>query len=173
MCAPEVTAYVALGSNQGDSMGEMNAARDWLAGVGTWLRHSSLYRTAPVGGPSGQADFLNAVVAIEGPRWGARQLLQELLDYELRRGRERSVRWGPRMIDLDLLAYGDSSIDDPLLSLPHPRLHQREFVLAPLCEVAPQWRHPDIGETACALLTRLRAAASPLTGVERLESWVA
>ena len=161
-----------MGSNLGDSRGEMNAARDWLARAGARLRHSSLYRTAPVGGPAGQADFLNAVVAVEEPRCGARELLQELLAYELRRGRERSLRWGPRIIDLDLLAYGDSSIDDPLLSLPHPRLHQREFVLAPLCEVAPQWRHPDIGETACALLTRLRAAGSPPAGVERLGSWV-
>lgn len=135
------------------------------------MRHSSLYRTTPVGGPAGQADYLNAVVAIQRPRWGARELLQEMLAYELRRGRQRSVRWAPRIIDLDLLAYGDSLIDDPLLSVPHPRLHQREFVLAPLCEVAPQWKHPDIGETACALLAQLRAAGSAPSGVVRLESW--
>lgn len=183
-----VSAYVALGSNRGDSLLELNLAATWLAGICTATTRSSLYRTAPVGGPPGQADYLNAVVVLTEPQTGPRALLQKLLDYERGRGRERTERWGPRVIDLDLLAYGSQMVDDPLLSLPHPRLHQREFVLAPLCEVAPEWIHPDISETACALLDRLlgeRSASEESSpqdhgslvarlasaGVVRLDSW--
>lgn len=157
------TAYVGLGSNLGESEVELSAAADLLVDLASRTERSSLYRTAPVGGPPGQSDYLNAVVALIEPRLSPHELLSELLAIEAKRGRVRAERWGPRVIDLDLLAYGQVSIDDPILSLPHPRLHHRAFVLAPLCELAPQWRHPDIGETACALLARL-----PPARVERL-----
>lgn len=160
-----VSAYVALGSNLGDSLAELKAAADELTGLCRRLTRSSLYRTAPVGGPPGQNDYLNAVVALSEPRLAPRELLGELLAIEERHGRVRTERWGPRVLDLDLLAHGSASIDDPGLSLPHPRLHHRAFVLAPLCEVAPYWRHPDIGETACTLLLRLPAAEVERTGL--------
>lgn len=167
-------AFVAMGSNLGDSRAEMRRARTWLGTVCRRLRSSSLYRTAPVGGPPGQDAYLNAVALLEGPAWGPRQLLQELLAYEVQRGRDRgpsATRWGPRVIDLDLLAYDEVVVDDPLLSLPHPRLHQREFVLVPLGEVAPDWRHPDSSKTPAELLGDLRRAADEEPDVVRLESW--
>ncbi|HZJ08113.1 MAG TPA: 2-amino-4-hydroxy-6-hydroxymethyldihydropteridine diphosphokinase, partial [Trueperaceae bacterium] len=162
--ATALVAYVALGSNLGDSANELRNAAALLARLCDGLTRSSIYRTTPVGGPAGQADYLNAVVAMAGPQLGPRALLNELLVIERRRGRVRDERWGPRILDLDLLAYGLEVVDDPVLSLPHPRLHQRAFVLAPLCELAPGWRLPDVGATACALLARL-----PAVGVERTE----
>ena len=100
------------------------------------LRWSPLFRTAPVGGPPGQPDYLNAVLLLPAAGAasadGARVLLQRLLALEQQFGRERSVRWAPRSLDLDLLWWGDLRCNDPVLELPHPRWHQRGFVVAPL-----------------------------------------
>ena len=101
-----------------------------------FLAASSLYRTAPVG-LRHQPDFINAVVELEAAL-PAPALLQFLFGIEGRFGRQRSVRNAPRTLDLDLLLYGDEVSDDPELTLPHPRLHERAFVLAPLAEIAPQ-----------------------------------
>ena len=118
---------------------------------------SRLYRTAPVGGPKGQPDYLNAVVelrpavAFRDPR----RLLAALHDLETRFGRRRRVRWEARRLDLDLLALGDDVRDEPGLQLPHPRLMERAFVLIPLVEVAPEWRDPRDGRRADEALATL------------------
>ena len=149
------TTYIALGSNLDGPLEQLRQARRGLAELGEVIGASSLYRTAPVGGPPGQADYLNAVIALTPLTNDPQTLLQELLTLEARQGRTRSVRWDARTLDLDLLAYGDRVLGTPTLTLPHPRLLERAFVLAPLCDVAPGWRHPMTGEAACAVLRRL------------------
>ncbi len=126
---------------------------------------SSLYRTVPVGGPAGQRDFLNAVVALR-PHFQPEALLAELLCLEAEQGRVRHERWSARTLDLDLLAYGDLVCETPELTLPHPRMLERAFVLAPLCELAPQWRHPLAGVSACEALARVDASGVQRTGLE-------
>ena len=155
-------AYIALGSNLDDPLAQLRQAYRNLAWLGKLVGCSSLYRTAPVGGPAGQDDYLNAVVAAEPFTDDPRTLLAELHALETAQGRTRSVRWGPRTLDLDLLSWGRRTLNTPELTLPHPRLLERAFVLAPLCEVAPDWRHPRSGESACALLQLL-----PPGGLER------
>lgn len=111
---------------------------------------SSLYRTAPVG-LKHQPDFINAVVELVAVS-PAPIFLQSLFAIEARFGRQRSVKNAPRTLDLDLLLYGDVLSDDPQLTLPHPRLHERAFVLAPLAEIAPQLRIPGRGSVGDLLL---------------------
>jgi len=111
---------------------------------------SSLYRTAPVG-LKHQPDFINAVVELVAVS-SAPTLLEALFAIEERFGRQRSVKNAPRTLDLDLLLYGDTVSDDPQLTLPHPRLHERAFVLAPLAEIAPQLNIPGRGGVAELLL---------------------
>ncbi len=132
------TAYIALGSNLGDRWDYLNRAMAELRsrpGVEV-TRVSSIYETAPVGGPSGQGPYLNAAAELHTTLPPA-ILLQLLLDVESGLGRVRAERDGPRTIDLDLLLYDDMVRDDPELTLPHPRLHQRLFVLQPLAEMRP------------------------------------
>ncbi len=131
-----VLAHVALGANLGDARATV---RDAIAALGRLpqtrlLRASALYRSAPweASGP----DFINAVAAIE-TGLDAHELLQALQALELQAGRERPYRNAPRTLDLDLLLYGDAVIDTPDLSVPHPRLRERAFVLLPLAEIAP------------------------------------
>ncbi len=102
---------------------------------------SSLYETAPIGGPE-QGPFLNAVAVID-TELPASKLLERCLQIERNSGRERRERWGPRTIDLDILLYGDEEIDEPDLTVPHPRMTERRFVLEPLLEVWPDARLPD------------------------------
>jgi 2-amino-4-hydroxy-6-hydroxymethyldihydropteridine diphosphokinase len=131
-----VTAYVALGANLGDAAGAVRAAMDALGSLpGTRVTaRSSLYRTAPVdaGGP----DFINAVVAVE-TALTAPDLLVQLQALEQGAGRERPYPNAPRTLDLDLLLYGGARIASPRLLVPHPRMHERAFVLVPLGEIAP------------------------------------
>jgi len=136
-----IRCYVALGSNLGNPAVTVDEAIDALAALrGSILRAmSSLYRTAPVGISEKlrhQPDFINAVVVLD-TRLSPHQLLDELFAVEAQFGRQRSVRNAPRTLDLDLLLYGDLVVDDQRLTLPHPRMHQRAFVLAPLAEIAP------------------------------------
>lgn len=130
--------FIALGANLGDPVATVNAALVALRGLPQtqFIAASSLYRTAPVG-LKHQPDFINAVVELSAVS-SAPDLLQSLFAIEERFGRQRSVRNAPRTLDLDLLLYGDAVSDDPQLTLPHPRLHERAFVLAPLAEIAPQ-----------------------------------
>ena len=145
------TAYVALGANLGNPTATVLAAFAALANLpeSRVARCSSLYRTAPVGILS-QPDFVNAVAVLE-TTLAPEALLDALLDIEARFGRIRRERNGPRTLDLDLLLYDDIELDLPRLTLPHPRLHLRAFVLLPLAEVAPDLAIPRRGSLAAWL----------------------
>jgi 2-amino-4-hydroxy-6-hydroxymethyldihydropteridine diphosphokinase len=158
-----IRAYVALGSNLGNPVQTIEDAIDAMAALrGSLLKAiSSLYRTAPVG-LRHQPDFINAVVALD-TRLGPRDLLAELFALEARFGRERSVRNAPRTLDLDLLLHGDTVQDDPELTLPHPRMHERAFVLMPLAEIAPALVIPGRGPVAELLVACADQRIHPLT----------
>ena len=136
-----VRAYVALGANLGDPVATVNAAIAALRDIpdARVVAVSSLYRTAPVG-LKHQPDFINAVAALDVDTavLPAPTFMAQLFAIEARFGRQRSVPNAPRTLDLDLLLYGDFCRDDPACTLPHPRMHQRAFVLAPLMEIAPE-----------------------------------
>lgn len=152
-------AYVALGSNQGDPQGQVRAALDALDALHDTrlLRHSALYRTPPWG-VADQPDFINAVAELD-TRLAPMALMQALLDIEQRAGRTRAGRrWGPRTLDLDLLLYDDRMLDEPDLTVPHPRMAERAFVLLPLAELDPQLHIPGQGRVD-ALLGRVDASA--------------
>jgi 2-amino-4-hydroxy-6-hydroxymethyldihydropteridine diphosphokinase len=133
-------AYVGLGANLGDREATIRAAVAALPGV---FAVSSLRETDPVGNTD-QPRFLNGVAALE-TSLSARELLDVLLSVERGLGRERRERWGPRTIDLDLLLYGDETIDEPGLTVPHPRLHERRFALEPLAELDSELVVPGRG----------------------------
>ncbi|MFA9462273.1 2-amino-4-hydroxy-6-hydroxymethyldihydropteridine diphosphokinase [Thiohalorhabdus methylotrophus] len=136
--------FVGLGSNQGDSRTILQQGLARLAEVvpGKLARVSGLYRTGPVGYTQ-QPDFLNAVALFHGEPL-PEQWLQRLLDVEAELGRRRDgPRWGPRSLDLDLLAVDDRTLETAHLLLPHPRLSERRFVLVPWAEIAPDFRLPD------------------------------
>jgi 2-amino-4-hydroxy-6-hydroxymethyldihydropteridine diphosphokinase len=142
-----VTAYIGLGANLGDTRAALRSALEALAALPdtVLVAVSSAYRSAPVdaAGP----DFLNAVARIETALPAAR-LLVALHEIEQRHHRERPYRNAPRTLDLDLLLYGDACSDDPALSLPHPRLHLRAFVLLPLLELDPGLSVAGLGPLA-------------------------
>jgi 2-amino-4-hydroxy-6-hydroxymethyldihydropteridine diphosphokinase len=182
---------VALGANLGDPLVTLLAVRPLLAELllGWWmgpgiprLRWSPLFRTAPVGGPADQPPYLNAVVVVDGgpaqtpadrpELQGARpqpeplallaqELLQRLLELERRFGRVRSERWGPRSLDLDLLWCGAAAVDQPGLSLPHPRLRERAFVLTPLAAIDPALLVPGAGAAGPASVRALLEGLPP------------
>lgn len=158
---------VAVGSNLGDRAATIAAAAAELSAGGRArvVRRSRLHATDPVGGPAGQGSFLNGAWIVE-TALGPGALLAELLAVERRLGRERRERWGPRTIDLDLLLAREPRIvDRPGLTLPHPRLHERAFVLAPLVEVAADWRHPRLRRSVEELWRELAdAERSPTPG---------
>ena len=143
---------IALGANLGDPVATVKAAILALRQLPhtRFVAASSLYRTAPVG-LRHQPDFINAVVALDAVS-PAPTLLDDLFDIEARFGRSRSVKNAPRTLDLDLLLYGNDVRDDLQLTLPHPRLHERAFVLAPLAEIAPHLEIPGRGRVADLLL---------------------
>ncbi len=140
-----IRAYVALGANLGAAAATVSAAAAALAEIPETrlLAVSSLYQTAPVG-LKNQPDFINAVAAVDtGLPPG--QFLEALFALEARFGRSRSVPNAPRTLDLDLLLHGETRLDDAQLTLPHPRMHERAFVLAPLAEIAPDAFVPGRG----------------------------
>ena len=149
------SAYIALGSNLGDRERTLHSAIAALRQLGSVDAISSFYETAPVGLVE-QPDFVNGVAALR-TALPPEELMTALLRIEQQHGRDRSVSVpkGPRTLDLDLLSYGDVVIETPTLTLPHPSLADRRFVLVPLTEIAPQWRHPVSGKTAAALLSEL------------------
>jgi 2-amino-4-hydroxy-6-hydroxymethyldihydropteridine diphosphokinase len=141
-------AYIGLGANIGDPPAQIRAAfeaLDRIAGA-RLVRRSSLYRSEPVGFTD-QPEFVNAVAEIE-TTLAPRALLNALLAIERSLGRSRSFANAPRTLDLDLLLYADAVVDEPGLRLPHPRMHERAFVLAPLAEMAPDAAIPGLGAIA-------------------------
>lgn len=151
-----VTAYIGLGSNLGDRRDYLNRAFHALEQPGIRVVQVSRYfETEPEGGPPGQGAYLNAVAELETDL-NPEELLRVLLEEEAALGRVRSEHFGPRTIDLDLLLFGDQICDQPGLILPHPRMHERLFVLEPLNEIAPEAFHPVLGCRARELLAKLR-----------------
>jgi 2-amino-4-hydroxy-6-hydroxymethyldihydropteridine diphosphokinase len=147
------TAYLGLGSNLGDRRQHLAEAVRRLHAVPALQvgKVSSVYESSPVG-VTAQPDFLNLVVQVT-TKHAPQELLAECLRLETDLGRERRERWGPRTIDIDLLLYGDTRINDESLTVPHPRMRERSFVLAPLAEIAPGLKLDGkmIGELAIAL----------------------
>lgn len=153
-------AYIGLGSNLGDRHGNIEAALCCLdeAEETRILRVSKLMETDPVGRPP-QDKFVNGVAEIE-TEFSPEELLEELLAIESKLGRVRKAKWGPRVIDLDLLFYEHRVIDSPDLKLPHPLIVARAFVLAPLAELAPELVHPVTGKTVHEHLKLLKGSSS-------------
>jgi 2-amino-4-hydroxy-6-hydroxymethyldihydropteridine diphosphokinase len=146
------TVYIGIGSNLGQPLEQVRRARDALADLpGTRLMGTSpLYRN-PAIGPGDQPEYVNAVAAIE-TRLGPHALLDALQAIEARQGRTRGAdRWQPRTVDLDLLVYGDRAISDQRLTVPHPHIHERAFVLKPLLDLAPDLDVPGLGSVASLL----------------------
>ncbi len=150
-----VDVFLGIGSNLGDPLANcLDAVRklDEIRGFSV-CSVSSWYRTEPVGYTQ-QNWFVNGVLkgkSVLSPE----ELLRELQNIEGLMGRKRTIRWGPRVIDLDILFFGERKVNLPYLKVPHPELHKRRFVLVPLCELAPEWKLPWFNVTACELLKNL------------------
>jgi len=159
---PVSTVYLALGTNLGLRFANLQAAIAALPPAFRVLDQSPVYETPPWGF-TGQPAFLNMV--LKG-RTGLSplRLLRRLKQLETRLGRQPAVRWGPRLIDMDILFYDDLILDTPELAIPHPRLHKRAFVLVPLADLAPGLVHPVLGKSVNQLLAELDP-----TGVKRYE----
>lgn len=146
-----VLVFIGLGSNQGNT--KKNLAEAVLRidrSIGPVIKQSSLYKTKPWG-IADQPDFLNQVILAES-RMNAYECMHSLLNIENHMGRERTMKWGPRKIDLDLLYFDQLILNTSQLILPHPEIVHRRFVLAPLCEIAPDFYHPIFNKTNFQLL---------------------
>ncbi len=160
------TIYVSLGSNVGDRGAQIARAVEALAAAGVRIiRQSSLYATQPVDFTT-QNWFLNCVLEAETELM-PRQLLHTIQEIERRLGRKRLVPGGPRAIDIDILLYGTSVVRAPELTVPHPRMAERRFVLVPLCEIAAGLRHPTLNKTIADLL----AETADRSWVRRWRPW--
>ncbi len=156
-----IACLVALGGNLGDVRARFIAAREELHALpeSQVAASSPLYRSRAIG-PAGQPDYLNAVLLVH--TWIAPQrLLAHMQDIETRHGRVRTECWGARTLDLDIVDYGGRCHSSALLTLPHPRMHERMFVLQPLCDICPGWQHPHLGKSAAELLAALLARGEP------------
>lgn len=165
-----INAAIALGSNLGDSLTTVKTALEVLDDVPgiTVKSYSSWYQTAPVGPP--QPDYINgcAVLTVQLQhhtlQQNAHALHQILLETEAKFGRVRRQRWGPRILDLDLLLFDQLILDKPHLQIPHPRMGERAFVLVPLAEIVPHWIDPISGKAIAQLLETVDC-----TGVEKMQ----
>lgn len=151
---------LSLGANLGDRLAALQHAVDVVSGLGEVIAVSDVYETDPVGGPE-QPAYYNAVVVIDTEAT-AEQVLEAAQRAEQGKGRTRSVRWGPRTLDVDVLAHGSTTSDDPVLTLPHPRAFERGFVMVPWAEADPGFELPD-GRTVAQV-----AAGLPDAGIRRL-----
>jgi 2-amino-4-hydroxy-6-hydroxymethyldihydropteridine diphosphokinase len=164
-----VPAFLGLGSNLGDRLGNLRRAVDLLDdedGI-TVVRTSRVYETAPVGPP--QPEYLNAVVEV-ATDLAPHDLLQVCLGVEERMGRVRAERWGPRVIDVDVLTYGRERIEEADLVVPHPRMHERAFVLVPLLELDADPPLPggrQVGDLRLGVVTDVRPFAPPFHAADR------
>ncbi|MEG3938787.1 2-amino-4-hydroxy-6-hydroxymethyldihydropteridine diphosphokinase [Microcoleus sp. S36b_A3] len=154
---------IALGSNLGDSLATLSSAIVTLNNTpGIAVKsHSSWYQTAPVGPP--QPDYINACAILE-VALEPKQLLAALLEIEIKFNRIRREKWGPRTLDLDLLLYDNLILETPTLTLPHPRMTERAFVLVPLAEIAPDWVHPVTKSAIYQLVEKVNCS-----GVEKMK----
>jgi 2-amino-4-hydroxy-6-hydroxymethyldihydropteridine diphosphokinase len=165
-----VIAYLGLGANLGDPRRQLTDALERLNGAEEVevTRVSSFYRNPPLG-PENQPWYVNAAARVR-TRLGPEELLRLLQQVESAMGRVRGERWGPRLIDLDLLLYNGEVIFAPDLMVPHPEMHRRGFVLAPLAEIAPRAWHPVLRKSAEELLDELapadRGALQPMPAIE-------
>jgi 2-amino-4-hydroxy-6-hydroxymethyldihydropteridine diphosphokinase len=157
-----VRAYIGLGANLGDAVANVCAAMDALTQIPAMcvVARSALYLTSPWG-VTDQADFINAAVGLDSTL-SPHEVLAVLQQLEARAGRTRERRWGPRVLDLDLLLYGDACVHDEHLEVPHPRLAERAFVLLPLADIAPAVQIPGKGPVRDLL------ARADTTGCRRL-----
>ena len=157
--AAPTTAFIALGTNLGQRAANLQRAVELLGrseGIEV-VQVSTALENPAVGGPQDSPAFLNAVAHVR-TTLAPHALLRRLLEIERQMGRVRLRKWEPRLIDLDLVLYGDAVIETHDLTLPHPRLHERRFVLQPLAEIAPEVVHPVLKRTVRELLQDLSAA---------------
>jgi 2-amino-4-hydroxy-6-hydroxymethyldihydropteridine diphosphokinase len=144
-------SYLLIGGNEGDRLTNLAAAKKNIASTaGTLLRASSIYETAPWGNPD-QPDFLNQALEL-ATALDAPSLMKVILAIEEKMGRQRLEKYGSRIIDIDILFFNDAIIQEPGLIIPHPQIPNRRFVLAPMEEMAPSYRHPVLGQTMTQLL---------------------
>ena len=154
---------IALGSNMGDREGYLNGAVEKLNAVrGCRVKKVSDFIETPPYGVTDQADFLNGCLEMETLMY-PHELLDELHRIEKEAGRERIIRWGPRTLDLDMIFYDDMILQDDDLCIPHVEMHKREFVLKPLCGIAPYKRHPVTGKTVKEMLDEVNSGLSAET----------
>lgn len=146
--------YLSLGANLGDRLANLRNVIVRLRELGEVVAISSIYETEPVDVESAQPWFLNCVVAIES-ELGAREFLDRIFSLELAMGRVRTVKRGPRPVDIDIIFFGDEVIDQPGLTVPHPAMQSRRFVLEPLAEIAPFEMHPLLKRSAREMLNAL------------------
>lgn len=143
-------AYLLLGSNEGDRLLWLSKGVSLLKDRNTLLSTSAIYSTA-AWGVEDQPDFLNMAICIE-TELSPLQLLSEILDIEKQLGRQRTVKWGQRILDIDILFYNDEILSEPTLSIPHPFIQYRRFALAPMNDIAPLLLHPKLNKTITQLL---------------------
>lgn len=157
------TAYLGLGSNLGNRLAFLRGGRDMLIDSPAiqLVQTSGVYETEAVGGPPDNPLFLNVALEIQ-TTLDPRQLLEACLAAEDEFGRSRPVRWAPRTLDIDILFYADRVLADKDLIIPHPRLQERAFVLVPLKEIAPNFRHPLLDQTITELASAFSGAAEPV-----------
>jgi len=147
--------FISIGSNLGNRELNLNRSVSLLSGRYKILSASSIYETDPVG-VKDQPDFLNAVIKI-GTTMLPDCLLKFIKDIEAEMGREQKLRWGPRIIDLDIIYFGNLIVETPKLKIPHSHAHQRRFVMEPLCEIAPDLKHPVSGVDSKTILSEIKS----------------
>jgi len=165
-----VETIVAFGGNMGDVLPGFVSAREQLGCTkGLRILDSSHAYPSPPMGPPGQPDYLNAIVVLDTDM-DAETLLRHLQDIENQHGRIRTdEHWGPRTLDLDFIAYNDTVMQTKHLTLPHPHMHERMFVLQPMCDIRPNWRHPILKQSTRALLKMLTTQGIPR--LEEKQAW--